>query len=391
MEYNRYIPEEQITYPMQLFDASTTRFSNTSIDSATSSGIKWNEVLSLGALNIAIAISWIAYLEYQPVILQNFNAVHLGSFLVIAKAIILVIVPILAGYVADRILANRGRFFMVFMIGISATAMVFMVVASLISMGPSGTFASILPIMIVLWLISMSIFIAPAFSMIERFASRQKLPIVMGAIVLITEVVYALEPLVIELVRFFGETLTFIVGGILVLGTGILFNRLSSDEVAERTSLAKSFSGDTKNPYLVIAGLGLVLGLGRAFLVEFVPENATLSFLNGKQISFILLALSASVAFLMSQTVSKKGTSKYLKLSLVALLAGVGISSLFDLPMLFFGGLLLLTLSLGIAHLCGLPYAFNRLTPKNTTIGIGIFLGTSALAEGLFEIYYMLA
>ncbi len=372
---------------MQLTQSAGQNMTGT-IQSAVS-GIKWNEVASLGALNVAIAISWIAYLEYQPVLLAKFSALHLGSFLVVAKAIILVIVPVLAGWVADRILVNKGRFFIVFMVGISTTAMIFMVVASIIYMGPGGVLASVLPYMIVLWLISMSIFIAPAFSMIERFAARKNLPVVMGVIVLLTELVYSLEPLVIELVRFFGETLTFIVGGVLVLGTGMLFNKLSSDEVAERTSGVRNYHGNGSTPFLTIAGIGLVLGLGRAFLVEFIPETFTTELFSGKQWSFLLLTLSAVCAFAVSRPIARIGVRKYLNTSLVVLLASVVASFLvIGIPSLFIGMVLILSVTLGIAHVCGLPYIFNCLTPRNTTIGIGIFIGASAVAEGLMEIYF---
>ncbi len=357
----------------------------------TKSGIKWNEVLSLGGLNVALAISWIAYLEYQPVLLQKFAVTQLASFLVVAKAIILVVVPILAGWAADRILANRGRFFVVFMIGISTTAMIFMIVASIISMGPEGALAGILPVMIVLWLISMSIFIAPAYSMIERFASGSKLPVVMGVIILVTEVIYALEPLVLQLIHLFGETLTFIVGGVLVLGTGILFQRLTSDEVYERTEMSRKFQGTARNSYFTIAFLGLILGAGRALLVEFVSTEAAVEFLGGKQLSFLLLAVSALVAFTMGRKVSKLGTGKFMPAALITL-AISGLISFFGISMtwIFIPAVVITSVSLGLSHLCALPYAFGKLTPKNTTIGIGIFLGASAVAEGLFEIWYAL-
>jgi MFS family permease len=357
--------------------------------SASLTGIKWTEVLSLGALNAAIAISWIAYLEYQPVLLQKFQVTHLGSFLVVAKAFILVIVPILAGWLADRILAKKGKFFIVYMVGISTTAMIFMIVASIISVGPDGALSGILPIMIVFWLISMSIFISPAFSMLKSFASTKNLPVVMGAIILITELIYALEPLVQDLVRFFGETLTFIVGGILVLGTGVLFQRVSSDEVLERSLDFNKKKDTVKSSFLPIAMLGLALGVGRAILVEYLPVNSSLTFISGDKLSFFILGLSAIFAFGVSRYVSTRGLTYYLRISLIVMTLAILSLILFQSNPLLFGiGSIILGIAFGAVHLCGLPFAFGKLSARHTTLGIGIFLGASAVAEGLFEIYY---
>ena len=96
----------------------------------------------------------------------------------------------------------------IFTVGIGVTAMIFMVVASMISTAHLVDMRTILPIMIVLWLISMNIFISPANSMIEAFAPAKKLPIVMGFLFMVIELIYALEPLVVALVQFFGDTLT---------------------------------------------------------------------------------------------------------------------------------------------------------------------------------------
>ena len=64
------------------------------------SDIKWPEIFSLGALSAAIAISWIAYHEYQPILLKDFDLDHLSGFMVYSKAIILVITPPIAGLLA---------------------------------------------------------------------------------------------------------------------------------------------------------------------------------------------------------------------------------------------------------------------------------------------------
>jgi len=91
--------------------------------------INWKQIFSLGALNAAVVISWIAYHNYQPKLLEKFELTGLGTFLNVAQAIVLVFIPPLAGMVGDYFIRKNGNHFIVFMIGISVTAMVFMAVA----------------------------------------------------------------------------------------------------------------------------------------------------------------------------------------------------------------------------------------------------------------------
>ena len=79
--------------------------------------LKWREVYSLAALNAAVVISWIAYHEYQPILMENLGITHLLDFLIIAKAIILVTIPPIAGWLSDKILKKNGKYLIIFMDG----------------------------------------------------------------------------------------------------------------------------------------------------------------------------------------------------------------------------------------------------------------------------------
>lgn len=373
-----------------------SRSENISVKSDTSSvtrkiQIKWPEILSLGSLHAAVAISWIAYQEYQPLLVEKFQVVHLSQLLVFTKALVLVFIPILAGWLADKIMVTRGKYFIVYMVGICATAMIFMIVASIITVGPNHPVASFLPIMIVLWLVSMSIFLSPAFSMLESFASSRNLPIAIGVIILITDMIYALEPLVVLLVQFFGESLTFVVGAILVLGTGFVFNKVASDEVMERQMQAQRVDQEDENRITIIPILciGALVGIGRAFLVEFIPGASPLTALSGQQFAFVLLGISALTAFGAGHYISRQQIRHILPICLIIMILGVAV--LFfttDYPALFTTAGIMVALSFGIAHMSSIPFVFSRVSVRHITFGIGAYLGTSALAEGILEVFY---
>ncbi|MGB3469031.1 MAG: hypothetical protein WBA74_27345 [Cyclobacteriaceae bacterium] len=356
--------------------------------------LKWPEVYSLAALNAAVVISWIAYHEYQPELIKKFGLTDLSGFLVVAKAIILVIIPPLAGWTADTLLRKNGKFFTVFTVGIGATAMIFMVVATIIGAGALSQISDALPIMIVFWLVAMNIFISPANSMIESFAPLQKLPVVMGVLVLTTELLYALEPLIVELVHFFGDTLTFIVGGILIAGTGLLFYKTSSDEVMTRKRELQATEEKKGGllSYVVIIVAGLQLGLAKALLVEFFPSHISAVFpaqsAYADYITFGLLGFSAVLAFAASRSVARYKPVRVLTISFITLLVGglsLIISELFALTIV---SALVVAASFSFINITGLPFAIGNLSVRHITYGVGIFIGASELFSGLLEYFY---
>lgn len=356
--------------------------------------IKWPEIFSLGALNVSVVISWIAYHEYQPVLLENFSFDHLSDFLIISKGLILVLIPALAGLLADYMLSKNGKYFTLFTVGIGATAMIFMIVASIIGAGPVGALKPFLPYMIILWLVSMNLFISPAYSMIEAFAPAQKLPIVMGFLFLVTELIYALEPLVVELVLFFGDTLTFVVGGILISVSGYFFHRISSDEVISRKKelMEARIKPQRFESYIAILIIGLALGIGKAFLVEYIPATFETQFPElgngGSYLSFGLLGMSAILAFVISRKVSEWETQKVLVTSLIIMAIGVLILMFSSSVGVSIIGGIITAFGFSILNISGLPFAINQLSVKHITYGVGIYIGASEVFTGFFEYYF---
>jgi len=357
--------------------------------------LKWREVYSLAALNAAVVISWIAYHEYQPTIMENLGITHLIDFMIIAKAIILVTIPPLAGWLADRILRKNGKYMIIFTVGIGATAMVFMIVASLIGTSHLMDVKSIIPFMIVVWLISMNLFISPANSMIEAFAPAQKLPIVMGVLFLVTELLYALEPIVVSLVNFFGDTWTFVVGGLLIATTGIIFHRVSRDEVLQRkTDLLKNdrVTSQSLMSYASILVVGLMLGVAKAFLVEFLPEFFTLKFpefqIDGRILSFGILGACAVGGFLISKRIATLNLRSVIISGFIVLAVGVLILMISGNVYLTIGASLVIGAAFTTLNISGLPYAIQNLSVKHVTYGVGIYIGASEILTGLFEYLY---
>jgi hypothetical protein len=75
----------------------------------TTNSTNWSQIYALAALNAAVVISWIAYHNYQPKLLEKFEFTALSNFLTMAQALVLIVIPPLAGFVADAVFSIYRR------------------------------------------------------------------------------------------------------------------------------------------------------------------------------------------------------------------------------------------------------------------------------------------
>ena len=347
----------------------------------------WNQVYSLLGLNAAIVISWIAYHNFQPKVLELFHFQELSFFLVVAQALILVFIPPVAGIVGDYMIKVNGNRFVVFTVGISVTAMVFMLVAFTVGTATTINLTAALPVMIVVWLISMNVFHSPANSMLEMFAPAKELPAAMALIVLTTEMLHALEPVLISFVNWIGPIATFSLGGVLMIVTGYFFRSTTKETKLVRDHEAVKVE-ESKYANVLIAGL--FLGVATAIIKNYTPIwftaiSAAPIFSESLIVSFILV-VSALGAWPLSKFVNRYGTGKSLQYGLIGTFACLGILYVVPgtYPFLFI--CILTGVSYSFAAVAAFPYALQNLCAKHTTLGAGMFFGSIELADGLINI-----
>jgi hypothetical protein len=346
--------------------------------------IKYRQILSLALLNAVVVFSWIAYNNYQPKVLTRFDVTELADIMAWIQALIMVSVPPLAGIVADALLKQGTKKFTVFTIGISMTSMVFMAVAFSIQGGVFEQWKALIPLLIVLWLISMNVFISPANSMIELFAPGKQLPLVMGIIVLITDLVSAVEPLIIDLVDALGATYTFLGGGVLIAIAGYFFHTSMGNVSFERT-----YTNDrTESNFVWVIIAGLLLGSIFLFFFIFLPFCfiSKIDSTGGNLfVSFVFLG-SALAALPFSYWVERIGAEKGLWLGLWV--AAIGLLILFWVGTvgmyLTFG--VVLAIGLSLASVSAFPFALGKLSSKQVTLGTGLFFGATEVVDQLLTI-----
>ncbi len=363
----------------------------------TSPSINWNQIFSLAALNAAVVISWIAYHNYQPKVLEKFQLTDLAFFMVVAQALILVLIPPIAGKVGDIMIAKNSNYFIVFTIGISITAMTFMAVAFSVSSAPIplSILKMILPIMITIWLISMNIFHSPANSMLELFAPTKQLPIVMSIITMVTEMLYALEPIVVNLVDLMGPVITFVFGGILLITTGYWFRSTTKNVTAARDTTDAEAEKDN---YLIVILIGLSLGTVMGTLQNIFPDilhesfkSYSSMFFGGKHFVSIILAITATLAIPMSKFVEKNGLEKSFIIGCI--ISAVAIFIVFVSPIAFISALACILVASGFSMMAvsAFPLALKNLSVQNVTFGAGMFFGASEIVDGLINVFQNLS
>jgi MFS family permease len=372
-----------------LSGSATEKSSEGSID------IQWPQLLSLAALYSSIIIGWIAYYNYQPILLKAYRFENLSFFLIIAQGIILVITPPIAGMFGDKYRFTKGHRIPIITAGISFVAMIFMAVAFALISNPNDTFRWIFPFLIIFWLFGMSIFTSPALSTVELFTPIDKMPRAMAVLTIASNFVYALEPVIVDIINTLGAPATFMLGGLLVSLSGYALKKNSlklfkGNSEPARTSAKGS---EKESRYEMIILLGIVVGVVTTILFNLLPGHfydhfsKSHSFLpEGKWILVLILATSGLIAIPMSNVVSSLGLSTSFTFSAVVSLA--------SLVLLLFSGSFILSLilvgvfivSFALLSVSALPLALNHSGFHKKVLCVGLFFSGVELPNGILEI-----
>ncbi len=364
-----------------------------SLEDSRAESIQWKQLWSLAAMYASIIIGWIAYHNYQPKLLVKFDFESYSFWLTLAQSIILVITPPIAGRLGDKFRFSKGHRLPIISTGISFAAMVFMAVAFTLLTNPGEYFKWILPILIILWLVAMSIFTSPALSTLELFTPVDKLPAAMAVITIVGNLVYSLEPVIVDIIDYVGAPLTFIAGGVVVFLSGYSLKQNSLGLFQQNAGRPRAvFTFDTKkSPYRMIFFLGLALGLATTALFKFFPATLHESLLpvvdiQGKYVVVIILVVSAICSLPASRLTERYTVEKVFWYSLGALVvAGLGIlliSQAFVTVVLA----IVYAASFAALSVSSLPLAIDRANYYEKVFCVGIFFSGVEVFDSIVEI-----
>lgn len=356
--------------------------------------IDWKQLWSLTALYASVVIGWIAYQNYQPKLLVKFSFTEFALLLTIVQGIILVVTPPIAGRIGDRFRFESGSRIPIISIGISFAAMVFMAVAFTLLGNPGETFKWILPVLIVFWLIAMSIFTSPALSTIEIFVPMDKLPRAMAVLTIVGNLLYALEPVIVDIIDYLGAPLTFMAGGLIVFASGYALKKNSiSQLIGEQTKPQAFFKPDAqKSNYGYILILGMVLGIATAMLFEIFPpimsDKLAVLFTNENSslIAVGILIVSAILSLPFSTLVNTYGLQRSFWVSAVFTLLSIGGILFFEAPLVVLLMAALFAIGFTALSVSSLPLAIGKANYYQKVFCVGIFFAGVELPDTIIDI-----
>jgi MFS family permease len=314
------------------------------------------------------------------------------------QGIILVIVPPLAGKIGDRFRVRQGHRLSVISTGISLAAMIFMAVAFTLFGSPGELFRWVLPLLIVGWLIAMSIFTSPALSTLELFAPVEKLPRAMAVLTIVGNLIYAIEPVIVDIIDYLGAPVTFMVGGVAVFVSGYTLKANSFSLITEKGKGNERFLGAAVPNYnrsrlFDIFLLGVALGIPTTMMFNVFPglldlkHAAVTSVVNGNIMLVFVLALSALVSIPASHLVDKVGLKQSFWASLLMAMFSSFILFVSDVPWLSIPMLVLFSLSFTTLSVSALPLTMRWASYHNKVFCVGLFFSGVALPNGILEAF----
>jgi MFS family permease len=361
--------------------------------------IHWKQLWSLACLYGAVVIGWIAYQNYQPKLLVKFAVTDFSFLLLVFQGIILVVTPPIAGRLGDRYRVNKGHRIPIIMTGISFAAMVFMAVAFTLLTDPGEAFKWILPILIVCWLVAMSIFTSPALSTLELFTPIDKLPEAMAILTIVANLIYALEPVIVDIIDYLGAPITFMAGGTVLFLSGYALKRnslnlFSQQDDKEQKATSESSKDLQKSQFLKIFFLGLGLGIPTAILFSVFPEllgqklAVLLNGLSGKIILVYILVLSALISLPASNLVNKAGLEKSFRMSLIFIVICMISIFFFQSAWVVIFLVAIFTVMFTILSVSSLPLAIRSSSHVQKVFCVGIFFSGVALPDGVLAVLH---
>lgn len=356
--------------------------------------IHWKQLWSLAALYASIIIGWIAYQNYQPKLLVQYGFTDFAFLLTVSQAIILVLTPPIAGKMGDRYRFEQGHRLPIISSGISFVAMIFMAVAFTLFSNPGDVLKWILPVLIIFWLVGMSIFTSPALSTVELFTPIDRLPKAMALLTIVANLIYAVEPVVVDIIDYLGAPITFIVGGVATLASGYamkknslgLFKQTGEKEVASRSS--KQHTSADRMVFIFI--LGIILGIGTSVMFNIFPDTlgtklSSIITADGKLMLVGILVLSAVLSWPLSMYINRYSMDDVFWLSAVVMAASIFAIFIVEAPWVVAVSTLVFTVSITTLSVSSLPLALDKSGFSDKVFCVGIFFSGVALPEGLLE------
>ena len=355
-----------------------------------SAQVLWAKVVGLGLVQGAIALMWVIYNLYLVELLTQVGLPRtLATALLVVENLLAMVMEPLMGSLSDRFQQQLGTRFPLISLGAILAAGAFLALPIGVLGGWAAAGRWVLPLMLVLWALTMTIFRSPAMSLLGRYAFGTRLPQAASVLTLVGGVAGAMGPLASERILSWGPIAAFSLGSVVLLVAAFVL-RVTAPEApaAEATNAQRS----SVNQGISIAALAMIFGAGVGVTLGF--RSLMLLFtrvLNGQVPNgnpslvlgtvFVALAVTAIPAGALAV---KLGNRRAMVLGLTVLafvcaaIAAVQNNGAAIALAILFGA------AFSLVSNGTIPFALSLVPSPKAGLGTGMFFSGGAAASSLF-------
>jgi Major Facilitator Superfamily len=340
----------------------------------------WSKIIGLSALQGAISLTWLIYNIYLPKLLISYGfSPKLAVLVLIIENAMGVILEPFFGSLSDRAYRFVATKFGIISFGIILTVAITGLIPMIVIFG--DVFSAIrwfLPGVLIAWAMAMTVFRAPAISLLGKYASTSELPIAMSFLTVVSTFIGALKPISQNFILNIGAPFAFTLASIVLLAATGLLEYLDPGINQQLPA--------TKRQPIALRRIGLIMsmGLGIAWgsrcLFETLPKMLKMQF--PQQNPLILMAVISSAVAISALPggvfAAKHGNQKVMLMGIAATL--IGLVGMFLLP-----APTTLTISIILFVGCfswvtngAVPLAISLLPTDRSGLAVGLYVGSFA-------------
>jgi hypothetical protein len=351
---------------------------------------RWGPVLSLASLHGAVSLAWVVYNLYlvQLLVRAGFDA-YLATVLLTVEGLAGAVLEPLMGSLSDRARSGLFRRFHLVLGGVLLASFLF-VALPLAASGRRPGPATLLPTLLIAWACAMAVFRAPALSLLGRYARPGSLPLAASVLTTAAGLVGAAAPSARAWLLALGPLPTFTVASVALVVSALVVRTMDrrTGEPASVEPAAGREPAATRAAWFLF-GVGTSAGLAFRFLLDGLPRAGAGPGAPAPSIvTALFLGMAVAGIPLGRLALGRVGGGPVTALGLAVLIAGVAVT-----PVLQGAGAVLLAAALLGAALAAIQnglfaYSLSAVPVGRAGLGMGLLLGGSGLALGLFNVLF---
>ncbi|MEH1829142.1 MAG: MFS transporter [Nostoc sp.] len=350
--------------------------------------ILWVQVWVLAGVQGAITLTWLIYNIYLPQLLTQFGfPVSLAAGLVIVENLLGAVLEPLMGGLSDRARRWVGTRFPFISVGMILASALFIAIPGVVSLiPPASVMRSLLPIVLVAWALSMTIFRSPVMCLLWIYATPAQLPLAVSFVTLTGGLIGAFRPISYKFILSLGPVYTFAIGSFVMLGAAAMLRLVNPPETPVDTHQTATVKLPLQKLVLIFAtGFGVAWGirflmdvLGKVLKTQLNTDNI--------DIQMVWIGIAIAIASIPAGILAVKiGNSQ-------AMLCGICAIILSLLIMISVGAqipiVVVIVASFSLIVNGAIPFALGLVPQQWAGLGIGTYFGGFALAMSLFGIIF---